>query len=146
MADSLGGEVRAFDNNANPPAAQALTLALVQSPGGIMPIIPGANLVRIWVDITGTACDGLDVQLTPSKRRQTSIVGHRPVPVVNSISGGIMTQAAEIVRRDFGATLTNISVPFDIPILPDCAYIVAIARRGGGVGTLALATAEFYSI
>lgn len=150
MADSLGGAIRAFDNNANPPAPQLLTVNLANSPGGIMPAVPGANYIRIWVDISGTACTGLDLQLTPAKRFDDSITNHEPSPAIASVAGSpetIVLEGDMIVRRDFfSGPLTGKSIPIEINITPDTAYIVAMRRRGGDATTAALATAEFYSV
>jgi hypothetical protein len=58
----------------------------------------------------------------------------------------VVLEGDMVIRRDFSGALTGKSIPIEINITPDTAYMVSIARRGGDATTAAIATAEFYSV
>ena len=125
-------------------SAKALTTSPVDSDYGVIPVEDRANLLRLWVTLSGTAVDGVDIQLTPAKRGQIDTSGIEPIRNLDSVSSGVATFSEATYRLDFSSgAKTGVTVPVDIPVVPGYAYMVSAARIGGDATSSALITADW---
>jgi len=147
MANLLICGVRAWDDNATPPAAKALTTSPVAAPAGVMPAVPRANRLRLWVTIGGTAVSGIAFTLVPVERGTTTTAKHLQTNVQTAIAaGGAVTIEPALYQLDFAAPVTGQTVPIDVEIFPGVPYLVSVARVGGAADSTAIVTADFAEV
>jgi len=146
MAGLIISNIRAWDDNATPAAAKAMTTSLVAAPAGVMPAVPKANLIRLWVTLDGTAVDGVTVSLTPAKRGTTTTANIEPVRNLQGLAAGVADLQPGSFRASFAPAITGKTVPLDIPIFPGVPYLVSVARVGGAADSTAIVTADFAEV
>ena len=145
MAEHIGGNIRAWDDNAATPAPAALTVNLVKHPGGVMPADDRVNMMRIWVTISGTALNAINLALYPGRRGTTTTANFAAQPVINSVAGGVVALGQGTYTLTFAAPFAGTAM-FEVPVSPGIPYQVALSRTGGGVGSLAIAVADYLAV
>jgi len=145
MADNLTQSINAYSNSG---AALDPTTSLLASPDGEIQAPQGCNMMNLFIVLSGTALDNLEVTVGMLRADETVAGdGAAKMAAVNGVSSDVVdlgTGEADYKLTDAGA-LTGRYV-LSIPVQPYYKYLVSMKRTGGDATSRALGTADFVAV